>query len=230
MWEGGSEYTYDPDGTAPIISIASSDSGDSQELSIQGLDIDGNLTIQLITLNGTTRVALTTSLWRVFRIFNNGNVDLSGTVFCYTGTGTVPSIGDPEVRALINPGNEQTLMCLYTIPIGKVGFLYRGEIGVQLDGNAGSLSEYALWNYKSRRFGKVFRVKKSGSCMIGGSAVYQDERIFPDPIPALTDIKLNIKTVTQTMGLWGTFDILLVDEDKLDPNFLIAIGQPTSTS
>lgn len=229
VWEGGDTYTYDADNTAPIVSVASDNAGDTQDIRIQGLDINGNLNSQTVTLSGTTRVALTTALWRVFRMENEGSTDLAGTIFCYTGTGTVPTIGDPEVRAIISNGNNQTLMALYTIPLGYVGFLFRGEIGIEADVAFTAGGEYARAGYFSRRYGKVFKIKKSISLINNGVSNYQDLRSFPDIIPALTDIKIVVQKVSTDMGIWSTFDILLVDEDKLDSSFLTAIGQPSST-
>ncbi len=157
---------------------------------------------------------------------NEGSNDLVGMIYCHTDvTSGIPA--DENVRAIIDGNHNQTLMTIYTIPRGKVGFLYRGELGVELEGNAASLSEYAHCHYESRRLHKVFKVKKAVTIMVGGNAIYQDKRSFPDVIPAMTDIKLRCMEVTQTMGLWGTFDILLVDEDKLSSAYLTAIGQPT---
>lgn len=225
IWEGGGTYIYDADGTAPIVSLASS-GADVQPITIEGLDIDGNFIEQTITLTGTTRAALTTPLWRVYRMSNAGNVSLIGTVYCYTGTGTVPTTGDPEVRAIIDNGNNQTLMSLYTIPKGKVGFLYRGELGIEYENVPGADAHFMRCIYQSRRYGKVFTIKKSITLLTLGTAVFQDRRSFPDIIPALTDIKLTAKIVSENMGAWGTFDIMLVDETNFTPEFLTAIGQP----
>lgn len=226
IWEGGGLYAFDADSTAPIASIASSAGGDAQDIRIIGLDINGAEVEQTIALAGTARQALTTALWRVYRMENEGATDLVGTVFCYTGTGTVPTIGDPEVRAVIDNGNNQTLMCIRTVPLGKVGFLYRGEVGINWTGGASSSGDFARLYYKSRRFGKVFKIKKCVSVMTSGDSLYQDERSGPDIIPALTDIRLEIAEVSTSMGVWGTFDILFVDEDKFSSAYLTAIGQP----
>jgi len=225
IWEGGGTYTYDADGTAPIVSLASS-SSDTEPITVTGLDVDGNEVEQTLKLTGTSRVALTTPLWRVYGMQNAGTKDFAGNVFCYTGTGTVPSIGDSEVRAVVINGNNQTLMALYTIPVGKVGFLYRGEVGINWEGGVFSGTEFAKCFYKSRRFGKVFTIKKDISLVSSGNTIFQDRRSFPDVIPAKTDIKLVVEEVSATMGAWGAFDIILVDEDKLSTAYLQAIGQP----
>jgi hypothetical protein len=226
VWEGGGLYNYDADGTAPIVSLASDNGADTQEIYIEGLDINGVLVTQNITLAGTTRVALTTPLWRVFRMENEGTTNLVGTVFCYTGVGTVPSIGDAEVRAIIDDGNNQTQMAIYTIPAGKVGFLYYGDIAMAFSsGPTGG--EFARVTYRSRRFGKVFKIKKTITLTSGGSTIFQDYRRFPDIIPAKTDIRINVQEVSATMGVSASIDLLLINEDQFTPAYLAAIGQPS---
>ena len=57
-------------------------------------------------------------------------------------------------------------------------------------------------------------------------SIFQDERSFPDIIPGLTDIKLTVEEVSDDMGVWGAFDILLVDATALPDDLLSIIGQP----
>lgn len=221
IWEYGGLYPYDSNGTAPIVSLVSSSVLDTIEIEVQGLDIDGYEVKQTITLTGTTRAALTTPLWRVYRMANVDSVDIVGSVYCYTETGNTPS--ESSIRALIDSGNNQTLMALYTVPRGKVGFLYRGEVGVSRRRNSGA----AQCSYYSRRFGKVFRVKKRLAVVNSGTSTYQDTRSFPDIISGLTDIKLTVEDVSDDdMGVFGTFDILLIDETDFSTAYLQAIGQP----
>jgi hypothetical protein len=228
IWEFGGVYNYDTAGTAPIQYISSSDAADNQTISVLGLDIDGYEVAQEIVVNGQTNVVLPTPLWRVYRMENesdDGN-DVQGILYCHTDptpTNGVPL--DANVRAIINNGQNQTLMALYTIPRGKVGFLYRGELGIQLSGGTSALADYARFHYESRRRGKVFKIKKAIDCIVGGSSTYQDSRSFPDIIPDLTDIRLRVQEVSTDMGVWGAFDILLVDERHISEGYLTAIGQ-----
>ncbi len=228
IWEYGGLYPYDTWGTAPIQYISSSDALDTgQTVSVQGLDIDGNAVVQEITTTGQTIVTLTTPLWRVYRMVNESDEgkDLIGTLYCHTDP--TPTAGVPvgvSVRATITNGNNQTLMALYTIPKGKVGFLYRGEFGMSRSQTSGA----ARCAYFSRRVGKVFTIKKRVDIVNQGTSVYMDKRSFPDVIPALTDIKMSVESVTaNNAGVYGAFDIMLVDEKKLTKNFLAAIGQPS---
>jgi hypothetical protein len=224
IWENGGVYIYDADGSAPIVSLVSDNAADTNEIIIQGLDINGDEVEQTITLTGTTRVALTVPLWRVYRMTNDSNFGITGLVQCYIGIIDVPITAD--IRAVIDNGHNQTLMALYTIPKGKVGFLWRGELGIQLTSGGVSTQEFAHCHYESRRFGKVFTIKKSVTLLSNGNSNYIDVRSFPDPIPSLTDIKLRASEVSTDMGLWGTFDIELIDETEFSLAYLQAIGQP----
>ena len=220
-WQYGGLYIYDDWGTAPIVSIVSDNADDTQTILIIGLDVDGYEVYQLITLNGTTRVALTTPLWRVSRMINRGSTDISGTVYCYAGTTDIP--GADEVRAIIEGNDNQTQMALNTIPRGKVGFFMRGEVGGSRAQNAGSIQAVIF----SRILNSVFLNKKRVDVTAQGTSVYIDKRVFAEPIPALTDIRMNIESVSSNgTGVFASYDILLVDEDKFSAEYLASIGQP----
>jgi hypothetical protein len=214
IWEFGGSYPYDADGTAPIQYTSSSNALDTgQSINVQGLDINGVFVSQDIITNGLTIVNLTTPLWRVFRLSNNAVVgkDITGTFYCHTSatvTAGVPP--NANVMAIITAGNNQTLMAVYTIPAGKTGYLYAREAGVELDGNAQVLAEYANIHSNTREHGMVFKVKKSFTVFPGNP--YTDKLSFYEKIPALSDVKLTAKLVTATRGLWGSFDILLIDD------------------
>ena len=228
IWERGGIYPYDAFGTAPIVYISSSNNLDTQPITITGLDINGALVEQTITLTGFTNASLTTPLWRVLRLENDGITNILGMVYCHTDPS--PTNGVPlssNIRAEINNGNNQTLMALFTIPLGKVGFLYRGEAGMRYAaGSASQNTEYATIYYNSRRVNRVFKIKKAISLISSGASNYSDVRSFPDIIPSLTDIKLTVQEVSTAMAIWGAFDILLVDETLFNESYLQAIGQP----
>lgn len=223
VWEYGGEYIYDATGTDPIASIVSDSALDTQDIEITGQDINRNEVVQTITITGTTRKALDYPLWRVYRmanVANEGN-DVNGTIYCYTGTGNVPA--PAEIRAIIDDGNNQTLMALYTIPLGKVGFLYRGEFSMSRSRTSGAVQ----CAYYSRRLGKVFRVKKRVDITNQGTSTYQDRRSFPDVIPSGSDIKLRVEGVSaNNSGVSATFDIMLIDEDLFSNEYLQKIEQP----
>lgn len=245
VWEGGStliagstEYIFTANGGTDYY-FSSTDNSDTQNIRFHILteDSNGNWNIEVFIqqLVGQTKTLLIPPSGdnpiRIYRMENQGTTPLAGMLFTYEDS-TV-TLGTPDdtntIRAIINDGNNQTLMTIYTIPTGKVGFLYRGEVGLNFSAGPNA-TDYAKMSYQSRRFGEVFKIKKFISLITTGNSTYSDIRVFPDPIPAKTDIKIRVEEVSATMGTWGTLDILLVDEDKfIDANnnspFLDAIGQ-----
>lgn len=224
---------YPYSNTDDIVSVSSDSAGDDQNLVVEGLDINGELVTQEVELSGRTRVALATPLWRVFRAYQKdeaGAADFSGSIYVYSGTvntGGVPSGASVE-KARIDDGNNQTLMSLYTIPLGKVGFLYYGDVGMQHVSGAFTGDDYAEVHYRSRRVSSVFKTKKTVDVQTRGSSIFQEERRFPDIIPALTDIEITKVAASANIGLAASFDVLLVDESLIPPAMLAAIDQPYS--
>lgn len=228
-------YQYNALHDPQTLYISSSDAGDNQILIVDGLDDVGNAYKQEKQLSGQTAVQLDDTMTRVSRMEQKdlntySETDFAGTIYCYTvGTNVagVPS-GGSVTKAQINNGNNKTLMMLLTIPLGKVGFLYRGEIGMQFEGGAFSGTENCEVHYRSRRAGSVFKTQKSVDVSSDGNSIYQDERSFPDIIPALTDVELTKVNASAACSMWGTLDVLLVDESEFNAEFLSLIGQPSA--
>jgi hypothetical protein len=241
IWEQGGTYTFSS--TDDIVSVSSSNVADTDILiEITGLLADGTEQIGYAKLNGQNIVNIydnvnttgdTISYWRVYRMQNvsgeKGVVsakDIAGDVYCYVGT--TQTLGVPtnatDIRAKIINGNNQTQMAIYTIPRGKTGFLYRGEVGISLAATFTGGNESVNLQYRSRRnmdngesieLG-VFKVKKTITLNTYGTSTYQDYRIAKDPIPELTDIIITATNVSEVgMGSWATLDIILIDSNLL---------------
>lgn len=225
-WEGGGEYIYDADGVAPITSIASDSSSDTVNILIRGLDVDGNSVSQIKTLTGTDRAELNTPLWRVLSMENIGSINLVGNVFCYIGDGVVPSAGDSEIRAIITPGNNKTLMAQITIPNGHVGYILQGKAGIQWNNTSPvSTGEYIRGKYMVRPYGRVFRNERDISLVTSGNSIYYESGETFTPIPAMSDVKISIDEASSSLGVWGMFDVIYVEQEKFPENLLVSIGQ-----
>jgi len=183
VWDGAEDgepyelmhYVYST--TADIDSISSENTGDTQEVEVQGLDEDYNLIVQTATLAGQARVALATPLIRVFRAKNNNSVDFTGHVFVYvngTLSGGVPVV-NADIRAVIHPENNQTEMAVFTIPAGKIGYMrswYASTAGAKRD------SAHTI-KLLARPFGKVFQLKHKANIDVNGTSYIHHEYVEP---------------------------------------------------
>lgn len=220
-----------------IDRLSSNNVGDDQIIMTDGLIGDGTRVTGYAKLSGQTPVNIYSNpdgvsgdliyYWRIFRMENEASIgnDLTGVVYCYIDTSTV-TLGvpgaDTDVKAIINNGNNQTLMTILTIPKGKIAFLYRGEGGISKSGGA---SAEARMSYRSRRFGKVFKIKKKIAAVTQGSSNYQDRRSFQDLIPPLTDVVLRVDAVSANdLGIFGTLDVVLIDQELLPSRLRNSLG------
>lgn len=232
IWESGGNYQFSANGVADIVSLSSSSAADDMPVLVIGLDITGAEVFQIITLDGTTRVNLTTPLWRVYRMENMTQTgqSMAGTVYCYAGTEETDGVPDGAsvVKAIIDNGNNQTQMAISTVPLGKVAFLRRAEVGFGASGGPSAGPEQVQFCFKIRTLGNVFKVKKTVYCISFGMSHHYDERPFPDPIPALTDIKVCVEGVSDSISAHSTYHLWLMDQELLTQEMLDSINQPTS--
>jgi len=218
IWDGADdisvdqmEYVYST--TADIDSISSSELGDTQELKIQGLNALWELTTQTKTLQGQTKVTLDIPLIRVFRMKNNNSTDNAGHIYCYVDT-TI-SVGVPtdstKIRSVIEPGNNQTLMAIYTIPLGKTGYMrvWYGAIA-----GASKSSNYIV-ELRAREFGKVFQLKHLSALSDVGTSYIQHVYIDPEKFAAKVDIEMRVSLTAvgvSEASFSAGFDLVLVDD------------------
>jgi hypothetical protein len=215
---GGGAMSYTYSSTADIGLISSSSGSDTVDIEIQGLDGTGAIVTQTITLTGQTDVDISgvggTDLKRVYRMENVGATDLVGVVYLRTN-GSTQTAGVPDtantVRAIINNGNNQTLMAVYTIPTGKTGYMrdwYAATAG------ANKSSNYGIQVF-SRPSGQVFQLKHDSAISDGGSSAYQHDFKEPEIFTAGTDIEMRTQMFAAggaAAAISGGFDIVLVDD------------------
>lgn len=200
VWDGSNEYTFPPDaGTG--LQVKSSDANDLQEFVVQGLDVNFNNQSWTGNLNGTNDVVIDGTWTRVFRAFNNDSSGIAGNV-------NIHGNGDASASfAQVLPGNDQTLMAVYTVPATQTGYL----IGYHMSAhNPASASEigYTI-QLKTRQYGKVFRVQEVTS--VTTSALAQNTYPFPLLLPPKTDIIVNVTSANGNNGaVDADFDIALL--------------------
>lgn len=219
VWDGAEDGTtwelmdYVYSTTADIDSISSSDAGDAHDIIVEGLDTNWAFVSQTATLNGQARVALGTSLLRCFRAYNDNGTNLAGHVFIYVDgllTGGVPNT-NADIRAIIDPMNQQTEMAVYTIPAGKTGYMRDWYIST----SGGSKASSYVFRLKAKLFGKVFRIKHTSSMEALAPVPYQHKYEEPEVFPEKTDIEMTVASIaspaTTQNAVSAGFDIVLVD-------------------
>lgn len=193
IWDGSTEYEFPPN-SATGIQVKSNNTGDTQDIVIQGLDENFLEKTWSGTLNGSTEVNVDGSWTRVFRAYNN---DTSG----FVGDINIHASGDDtKPYAKILNDNNQTLMSIYTIPADCTGYLTKYQATAHNPQSASEIG-YTL-HMKTREFEKVFRVQSITSA--GTSHEVTKEFIFPNMLPPKTDI---IFDVVSANGNNGSIDV-----------------------
>lgn len=230
IWDGAKgAYNYAADATADAISFSSSSASDTSAdtVTVVGLDVSGDLTTQTIAANGTTRVALTTALWRVLSIKWNGTTANVGNIAVYTGTGTIPSQGDTKIRGWLPATTNYTAMGIFTCPNDTVCFIKTAEIGFSREGDSGT--EIDLNMYAKKYGYPTYSIKPKINIGSTGLQTYKYNWIFPLAIPGKTDIRFHVDAAdasTDNLGLYDYIEIMSISEDYFDSTFLGNIDQP----
>ena len=209
IWDYGGIYTFST--TADITQIASSSSSDtSKDIVIIGLDANWEEVTQTITLTGQAVVTLSTPLIRLYRMYNIASTELVGNVYAaITGATFASGVPDTanEVRGVILIGNEQTLMCIYTIPAGCIGYLYQA-----FSTYGKSSATTAGLTFRVRPYGETFKIKKQIALIGAGSSAFVNDQPFPSALPARTDVLMRCDFVEANgTNITGGFTILLKD-------------------
>lgn len=214
LWDGA-EYnvalkTYTYSTSADIDRISSDNASDTEPIEILGLDTNWDLVTQTKTLTGQTPVALDTPLIRVFRMKNVGTSDIAGNVFCFVNVTTTLGVPDTitNTRAMINNGNNQTLMALYTIPAGKTGYIISWYAALS-SAKASSLNNMEM---KARPFGGVFQLKHTSTLSSTGSSHVQHTYFVPQSFPAKTDFVMLSDSSVNDNAVSAGFDLVLIDD------------------
>lgn len=199
VWDGASKYEFPPDsGTG--IQVKSSSNQDAQEVIVQGLD--SNFLTQSWTgnLGGTGDVNIPGSWSRVYRAYNNGSVNFSGTV-------DIHASGSATSYAKIIGANNQTLMSIYTIPSNYSGYIMGYNLSAQ---NTSSSSEigFAI-QLKTREYGKVLRTRETVS--VNTSSSTSNQFTFPIKLEPKTDIVFDVIGANGNNGsVNASFDVALL--------------------
>jgi hypothetical protein len=200
--------------SADIDTVSSTSASDTFVLQLQGLGSNYELITQRVTLNGTSQVTLTTKLIRIFRMKNTGSADNVGHIYVYvngTATGGIPDTS-ADVRAVMQPGKNQTLMAVYTVPSGYTG--YMRDWYASIAGPSKS-SEYAI-ELRARQQGGAFQLKHITSIQDGGTSYVQHNYDDPERFTEKVDIEMRAQALVggvRGAAIAAGFDIVLVQNE-----------------
>jgi hypothetical protein len=142
---------------------------------------------------------------------NVNSTDNIGHVYCYENVALTAGVPNNStlVRAVMQPGNNQTLMAVYTIPAGKTGYLrdwYASTAG------ANKSSNYVI-ELRARPFGGVFQLKHVTSIQDGGTSYIKHDYTEPEKFTEKVDIEMRAQMLVNTTeaAVSAGFDIVLVD-------------------
>ena len=188
IWDYGGDgngETYSWPTSAAATTIVSDSADDAaagtgaRTVQIQGLDANYGLLTQTVTLNGATPVSVPTALIRVFRM----KVATAGSG--ETNAGNVDVKHSTTILARVTAGFGQTLMALYTIPLGKVGRLAGWHANIKVSNNGTQ-----VFRFDARPYGGAWNCKETFE--LGGTAGAHFYREFNgwQSFAAKTDLRI----------------------------------------
>ena len=162
VWTQGGVYVYPT--TASTMYISSSSTADTaagtgaRTATVSGLDANFIEISETVSLNGQAGVQLNSALnwYRVNRVIVNtaGSGGANAGVL-YVGTEATPTGGVPTNKyATVAIGDNQTLMCIWTVPLGYTAYLHQKDVSA-----SSSAGKFAIVTLISRPKDGVFNVK-----------------------------------------------------------------------
>lgn len=208
IWDGmGTSYPFPA--TALIVKISqTTNQADllAAPIEIQGLDANWAAVTQVVNLSAadtTTPVVLTTPLKRVFRMKVLANVVTTSPVRCHNAAEDVD-------YAIIQTGNNQTLMAIYTVPAGKTAYVrsYYGDV-VPTTSKEPLGTRFTLW-VADRANSYEFQIKHAKGVPQYASGFQH----YFGPYMKVTeksDIMMKATCLAEEGYVHGGFDLILVD-------------------
>ena len=194
VWLQGGLYSYLS--SASTLYISSSSANDTaagtgaRTITINGLDANYDEISESVTLNGQTAVNTTQSFLRVFRmIVNTAGSGNQNAGVIYAGTGTVTSGVPANKYGTIAVGDNQTLMCFWTVPRGYTAYLYQVDISM----NTEVANKYGTVSLVARPNGGVFNVKDKFA--LSQDIIHQE---FKHPIKFAEKTDLEVRAIASS--------------------------------
>ncbi len=208
VWDGGGTYSFPTTADITHISQAVDQAAmQGETVEVEGLDINWDGVVQMVDLDGTdttTAVALGTALLRVFRMRVLADVVTDQDI-------NLKNVGGGTTYAVIQAGNNQTLMAIYTVPRNKKAYLthYYGNV-VPTVANDPKSTDFNLW-VADRHNSYEFQLKHHKSAASVDPSVDHEFRPYFE-VTQKSDIKLTAFPVNAIANVDAGFGVILVDD------------------
>jgi hypothetical protein len=237
---GGAEDIWDcPDATAagnvlyPHTDDAktiyvSSDHEDDADLAIEIQGLDENwgqksvsTTLGAAAASGTVnqQVGDASSWTRVFRAFNASATAYTGNIYIHTddtiGTDGLPDLPLTQLKACIRPGEGQTQMAIYTVPLGFNALVVGSMYGI--NPGTGVAAKAADVHLVIRLSGEAWRIQDHVGVQTTGTGQVVRKYHVPLRFPEKTDIKIRSDQPSASSEIAGSFGIWLVPNSAFAP-------------
>lgn len=168
---------------------------------VKGLDATFTEANEFVVMNGISNVATVNSYARQFRAraFGANATVMEGVATCTAQT-------DGTVSSQIVDGNNQTLMAVYTIPFGKIGYLTKWWGSLSTKGAASSVVRL-----KGGTLDGLGYIIQTRSINGTGTSAFDYEYSAPEIMAQGVDIWVEADSDTNNTGIASGFDILLMD-------------------
>lgn len=194
--------------TNAITHISSSNAGDIQDVKIEGHTIaDGELSfsIQTVTLQGQTKVALTTPLYRSTRLENDNSSVFAGTIYVYEDDTVVAGV--PQTTAKIHLQTDgthnQSLKAATAFSNNDYGIITHFYAGINKQTGSAAVD----FRLQVQKYGKTFNTKllRTASSDKGIDLPMRPFLI----VPTNADIRITADTNTNNVSVTAGFNALL---------------------
>ena len=217
IWSQGGLYAYPP--SASVMTVSSSNTNDTsagtgaRTVEVFGLDADYNEINEVVTLNGQNPVNTTKSYLRINRgIVRSAGSGGQNAGIIYAGTGTV-TLGVPANMYLTidGQGDNQTLMCLWTVPANYTAFLVKMSLSTGTSTNTKAILNASL---VVRPYGEVFQTKDRFTLTDG---VHDQLYVYPTPFTEKSDIEMRAYSSSGSVdfNVSSSLEFIYIKNDSL---------------
>ena len=215
IWSEGGLYVYPSSATQMTVSSSSANDTatgtGARTINIEGLDADYNEISEDIILNGQTPVTTVKSYLRINRgvVLTAGSGEKNAGII-RAGTGTVTSGVPANVFLSINGiGDNQTLMCLWTVPAGYTAFMVQTNVST---GNASQTPALLDTSIVARPIGGVFNTQERITLKDGNQLQGYN---FPLRFTEKTDIEVRAQSSTNvTFNCSASLEFVYIKNDS----------------